>query len=57
MLFFVQNVIVMALGLTCFGGVCGYIAYMRYKYESMGYYGAVQSDGTEVYTKRRSKWD
>lgn len=52
-----QNIVLMTLGLTCFAGVCGYIGYMRYKYESMGYYGAVQADGSEVYTKRRSKWD
>lgn len=47
----------MTLGVIAFGGVLGYIGYMRHKYESQGYYGAVQQDGTEVYTKRRSKWD
>lgn len=52
-----QNMIIMALGLTCFGGTLGYIAYMRAQYESQGYYGALQSDGTEVFTKRKSKWD
>lgn len=52
-----QNIVVMTIGLVCFGGVLGYITYMRSKYESQGYYGAVQTDGTEVYTKKRSKWD
>lgn len=47
----------MGLGLVAFTSVCGYIAYMRYQWESQGFYGAVQPDGTEVYTKRRSKWD
>lgn len=47
----------MTLGVVSFGSVLGYIAYMRSKYESQGYYGAIQPDGTEVYTKRRSKWD
>lgn len=47
----------MTLGLIGFGGVLGYIAYMRSKYESQGYYAALQEDGTEVYAKRRSKWE
>lgn len=47
----------MSLGLICFGSVLGYIAYMRSKYESQGYYAALQDDGTEVYAKRRSKWE
>ena len=47
----------MTIGLVGFAGTLGYIAYMRSKYESQGYYGAVQPDGTEVYTKRRSKWE
>ncbi|GAB0088847.1 Small integral membrane protein 8 [Sergentomyia squamirostris] len=51
------NAIIMGLGLTCLLGAMGYIAYMRSKYEDMGYYSAVQSDGTEVFTKKRSKWD
>lgn len=47
----------MAIGGVCFATALGYITYMRSKYESQGYYAAVQPDGTEVYTKRRSKWD
>lgn len=39
----------MTVGLVAFGSVLGYIAYMRSKYESQGYYSAVQEDGTEVY--------
>lgn len=48
---------IMTIGVICFGGALGYITYMRSKYESQGYYAAVQQDGTEVFTKRRSKWD
>lgn len=47
----------MTIGVICFGGALGYIAYMRSKYESQGYYAAVKEDGTEVFTKRRSKWE
>lgn len=47
----------MAIGAVCFGTALGYITYMRSKYESQGYYAAVQPDGTEVYTKRQSKWE
>lgn len=47
----------MAIGGVCFATALGYITYMRSKYESQGYYAAVQPDGTEVFTKRRSKWD
>lgn len=47
----------MGLGLIAITGCAGYIAYMRMKYESMGYYSAVQEDGTETFTKRKSKWD
>lgn len=54
---FLKNIVVMTLGLIGFGSVLGYIAYMRSKYESQGYYAAVQEDGTEVYAKRRSKWE
>lgn len=51
------NIVIMTLGLIGFGSVLGYIAYMRSKYESQGYYAALQEDGQEVYTKRRSKWE
>lgn len=47
----------MGLGLAAITGVFGYIAYMRMKYESLGYYAAVQEDGREVFTKKKSKWD
>lgn len=47
----------MALGGTCFAVALGYIYYMRSKYEAQGYYSAVQPDGTEVFTKKKSKWD
>lgn len=47
----------MAIGGICLATSLGYIAYMRAKYESQGYYAAMQPDGTEVFTKRRSKWD
>uniref|UniRef100_A0A1B0DCV6 Small integral membrane protein 8 n=1 Tax=Phlebotomus papatasi TaxID=29031 RepID=A0A1B0DCV6_PHLPP len=49
--------VIMAIGVVCILGATGYIAYMRSKYEGMGYYSAVQSDGTEVFTKKQSKWD
>lgn len=52
-----QNLVIMAIGAVCFGTALGYITYMRSKYESQGYYPAVQPDGSEVYTKRRSKWE
>lgn len=47
----------MTIGAVCFAGAVGYMAYMRSKYESLGYYAAQQDDGSEVYTKKRSKWD
>lgn len=47
----------MTVGLTCFGLCLGYIAYMRSKYESMGYYSAITEDGTELFEKKKSKWD
>ena len=47
----------MGIGLAAFAGVLGYITYMRSKYEDMGYYAALQDDGKEVFTKKRSKWD
>ncbi|XP_055377229.1 small integral membrane protein 8 [Condylostylus longicornis] len=51
------NAIIMAIGCVCFATALGYIAYMRSKYEDMGYYAAVQPDGTEVFTKKKSRWD
>lgn len=52
-----QNIVIMTLGLIALGSAVGYIGYMRHKYESQGYYAAVQEDGTESYVKRRSKWE
>ncbi|XP_058791084.1 small integral membrane protein 8 [Phymastichus coffea] len=51
------NKIIMAFGLIAMAGASGYIIYMRSKYEKMGYYTAVESDGTESFKKRASKWD
>lgn len=47
----------MGLGLIAIIGCTGYIAYMRKKYENLGYYGAVREDGSEEFLKRKSKWD
>ncbi|XP_049887484.1 small integral membrane protein 8 [Pectinophora gossypiella] len=51
------NIVIMSLGLTCFGIAIGYLTYMRSKYESMGYYAAVDKDGKEIFEKKKSKWD
>ncbi|XP_045760933.1 small integral membrane protein 8 [Maniola jurtina] len=51
------NIVIMSIGLTCFGIALGYIAYMRQKYESMGYYSAIDKDGKEIFEKKKSKWD
>ncbi|KAJ8970682.1 hypothetical protein NQ317_012364 [Molorchus minor] len=51
------NAVIMAIGLIAITGCAGYIAYMRSKYEGLGYYGAVKEDGTEEFVKRKSKWD
>lgn len=47
----------MGIGLVAITGVFGYIAYMRHKYEGLGYYAAVKTDGTEVFEKKKSRWD
>lgn len=47
----------MGVGLASITGVFGYITYMRWKYENMGYYTAVHDDGKEVFVKKQSKWD
>lgn len=47
----------MGFGLVAITGVFGYIAYMRYTYEGLGYYSAVKEDGTEVFEKRKSRWE
>ncbi|KAJ3654136.1 hypothetical protein Zmor_013347 [Zophobas morio] len=51
------NLVIMGLGITAFCGCLAYITYMRNKYESQGYYSAVQEDGKEEFVKRKSKWD
>ncbi|KAF7287156.1 small integral membrane protein 8 [Rhynchophorus ferrugineus] len=51
------NMVIMGLGLTALAGCLGYIAYMRHKYESLGYYGALKEDGSEEFLKKKSKWD
>lgn len=52
-----QNAIVMAIGVIAMSGCLGYIFYMRSKYDSMGYYAAVESDGKETFKKKVSKWN
>lgn len=47
----------MGIGLVGITISLGYIAYMRSKYEGMGYYSAVKEDGTEIFKKKQSKWD
>lgn len=47
----------MGLGLVVLAGCMGYITYMRSKYDSLGYYSAIQQDGQEQFIKRKSKWD
>lgn len=51
------NAVIMGLGLVAIGITFGYIAYMRSKYEGLGYYSAIQEDGKEVFVKRKSKWE
>ncbi|XP_026484319.1 small integral membrane protein 8 [Vanessa tameamea] len=51
------NIVIMSIGLTCFGLALGYIAYMRHKYESMGYYSAINEEGKETFEKKKSKWE
>ncbi|CAK1599742.1 unnamed protein product [Parnassius mnemosyne] len=51
------NIVIMSIGITCFGLALGYIAYMRQKYESLGYYAAVDKEGKEIFEKKKSKWD
>lgn len=47
----------MGFGLVAITGVFGYIFYMRSKYEGLGYYSAVKEDGTEVFEKKKSRWE
>ena len=52
-----QNAVIMGIGLVCLLGAAGYIAYMRAKYEDMGYYSAMASDGTDQFVKKKSTGD
>ncbi|BET01682.1 unnamed protein product [Nesidiocoris tenuis] len=56
-LYTAPNKAIMGLGLIAIVGCAGYIAYMRKKYQDMGYYPAVNSEGKEVFLERKSKWD
>lgn len=47
----------MIVGCVIMAGCTAYITYMRYKYQGLGYYAAVQEDGTEQFVKKKSKWD
>ena len=47
----------MGLGLFAMGCSLAYIAYMRRKYEAMGYYTAVAESGEEQFLKKTSRWD
>nr|CAD7453765.1 unnamed protein product [Timema tahoe] len=51
------NAVIMGLGLLALSISVGYIAYMRSKYEGMGYYAAVTEDGKETFVQKKSKWD
>ncbi|XP_053696092.1 small integral membrane protein 8 [Sabethes cyaneus] len=51
------NAIIMGIGLVAIGITFGYIAFMRAKYEGLGYYTAIQEDGKEIFVKKKSKWE
>ncbi|XP_034103602.1 small integral membrane protein 8 [Drosophila albomicans] len=51
------NKIIMGIGLLAVTGVFGYIAYMRHKYEDLGYYVAVKENGREEFVKKKSNWE
>jgi len=55
-LFLFQNTVVMGLGLIGLTISFGYILYMRNKYEEMGLYTAVDSQGQQTLRKRESRW-
>lgn len=46
----------MAIGIVGITGCIGYIIYMRSKYKEMGFYPAVELDGSETFKKKVSKW-
>lgn len=47
----------MVIGCVSIVSVFGYIAYMRATYDGLGYYSAIKPDGTEVFEKKKSKWE
>ncbi|XP_067008495.1 small integral membrane protein 8 [Anabrus simplex] len=51
------NKVVMGFGLVSITICIGYIAYMRSKYEGLGYYSAIDKDGEETFIAKKSKWD
>ncbi|KAJ8865814.1 hypothetical protein PR048_033336 [Dryococelus australis] len=50
-----RNVVIMGLGVCALAISFGYIAYMRSKYEGMGYYSAVSKEGEEQFLQKKSK--
>lgn len=47
----------MGFGLVALTSCLGYLAYMKTQYEAMGYYVAIQEDGTEQWNTKKSRWD
>ena len=47
----------MGIGVVAITGVFGYIAWMRHKYEGLGYQIAIKEDGSEVFVKKKSRWE
>lgn len=47
----------MVLGSVALAGCFGYIAWMRYQWEKLGYYPAIQPDGHQKFIKKQSRWD
>jgi Domain of unknown function (DUF4500) len=52
-----SDIVIMGIGVVSIVSVFGYIAYMRHIYEDLGYYTAVKADGTEVFEKKKSRWE
>lgn len=52
-----SDVVIMGIGLISITSVFAYIAYMRATYDGLGYYSAIKEDGTEVFEKKKSKWE
>lgn len=57
MKFLFQDYIIMGIGLVSIASVFAYIGYMRYTYDGLGYYSAIKEDGTEVFEKKKSRWE